>query len=261
MTEEIRNKLKRKRVENAVDQNNPSTEDRFNNNRTVYVEGLPFESTEDEVMNFFKPGKVLEVRLPKWHDSGRLRGYGHVLFSTPDEATAALSLDGKMLKNRYLKVDRPMTPRTMQTKDPSTIIRPPGCKTIFVKNLPYDCTENQVHDAFFVFGKITNIRLAVWGHTKQLKGFGYVDFKSEESAEIAMKKCAVTPLSINGRPATCDFETGVPKGSFRETDGKLWRTKKTGKKEKTKRQSSSGRAAETDAGDDDTGAAIGDEEE
>ena len=58
--------------------------------------------------------------------------------------------------------------------------------------------------------------MAVWGHTNQLKGFGYVDFKSEESAEIAVKKSLSSEgIAVKGRPTICDFETGQPKGSFK----------------------------------------------
>jgi nucleolin len=122
------------------------------------------------------------------------------------------------LQNRFIKVDRPMTPRVLQERDTTHVIRPPGCKRVFIKNIPYDCTEDDVKATFMVCGKIDGVRLAVWGHTNQLKGFGYVDFKSEESAEIAVKKSGL--LSIKGRPVSCDFETQEAKRSFRSSDAK-----------------------------------------
>merc|ERR1711907_384508 len=79
---------------------------------------------------------------------------------------------------------------------------PPGCRRVFVKNLPYDCTEEEVSECFKECGKITSVRLAVWGHTQQLKGFGYVDFKKEESAVIAVKKNG--KLSLKKRPLIID---------------------------------------------------------
>ena len=63
--------------------------------------------------------------------------------------------------------------------------RPVGCKTIFVKNLPYDVTEADIKASFQVCGPIQHIRLATWAHTGSLKGFGYIEFKREDSAEIA----------------------------------------------------------------------------
>lgn len=120
------------------------------------------------------------------------------------------------MQNRYIKIERPLKPKLLTDRDPSTIIRPAGCRTIFVKNLPYDCTENDVTEAFRFCGKIANVRLAIWAHTEQLKGFGYVEFKNEDSAEIAVKKS--NTIRVKGRPVFCDFETGKPKGSFKTQD-------------------------------------------
>lgn len=102
---------------------------------------------------------------------------------------------------------------------------------MFVKNLPYTVTEEEVRQAFMVFGKIANIRLAVWSHTQKLKGFGYVEFQAENSAAIAMKKAG--EITIHGRPVICDFETGAPKGSYRTPDGRPWQ--KVAKKSKAKK--------------------------
>eukprot|EP01031_Cornospumella_fuschlensis_P038930 gene38930-47356_t len=42
----------------------------FVNENTVYVAGLPFTASEEEVRGFFaQAGQVLELRLPRWHDS------------------------------------------------------------------------------------------------------------------------------------------------------------------------------------------------
>lgn len=110
-----------------------------------------------------------------------------------------------------------MVPRSVQksatSAEAAPIVRPPGCKTIFIKNLPYECTEDEIKEAFKVYGKIANVRLARWGHTNQLKGFGYVDFIKEESADIAVRKAGA--VTLQGRSISCDFEVGKPKGSFR----------------------------------------------
>ena len=126
------------------------------------------------------------------------------------------------MKGRYIKVDRPQTPRALSSADKtkSNVVRPAGCRSVFVKNIPYDTTEEEVTETFKVCGPITSVRLAVWGNTKQLKGFGYVDFKREDSAEIAVKKSGI--LSLKGRPVVIDFETGAPKKSFKKLDGKVW---------------------------------------
>jgi RNA recognition motif-containing protein len=66
------------------------------------------------------------------------------------------------------------------------------------------------------FSILIQVRLAVWNHTNQLKGFGYIEFKSEQSAEIAVKKSLSSEgITVKGRPVICDYETGQAKGSFK----------------------------------------------
>lgn len=132
-------------------------------------------------------------------------------------------MSGKYLQDRHIKVDRPNPPKAsanlaekLTKADCSVEIKaPPGCNTIFIKNLPYDVNEESIQEYFKVFGPITTVRLARWGHTNQLKGFGYVSFKRPDSAEIAVKKSKLSgEVSMNGREIYCDFETGAPKLSF-----------------------------------------------
>jgi RNA recognition motif-containing protein len=69
--------------------------DELCNDRTVYIEGLPYDSTDADVSLFFEScGEIKSIRLPKWHDSDRLRGYGHVQFSSIESVKEALTLDG-----------------------------------------------------------------------------------------------------------------------------------------------------------------------
>lgn len=67
----------------------------YANDKTIYIEGLPYTGTEDDVRNFFSSiGHIASIRLPIWHDSARLRGYGHVEFTDSKYADKALGLDG-----------------------------------------------------------------------------------------------------------------------------------------------------------------------
>lgn len=88
-----------------------------------------------------------------------------------------------------------MVPRAAQALDQpqsKPLSRPVGCKTVFVKNLPYTATEAQIRETFQVCGPITTVRLATWVHTQTPKGFGYIEFKREDSAEIAGKLQQIT---------------------------------------------------------------------
>lgn len=47
--------------------------------------------------------------------------------------------------------------------------QPAGCRTVFVKNLPYDVEEDAVSEALAGCGRIASVRLAMWNHTRKLK--------------------------------------------------------------------------------------------
>ena len=186
--------------------------------QTVYVAGVSYDAAEEDLADFFKEcGKVVEVRLPRYQDSGKPMGYAHVDFDSSDAIDNALKLNKSRMMGRYLDISKANARKTA-TFRPSA--RPAGCKTVFIKNLPYDTNESQVQAAFQFCGKIASVRLVRWNHTGKLKGIGYVDFRREESAEIAVKKRH--EIKVGGRPLIVDFESGKPKASFRSADGVQW---------------------------------------
>lgn len=100
--------------------------------------------------------------------------------------------------------------------------RPPSCRTIYAKNLPYDTTENAVKDYFQQFGDITSVRLARWNHTQRLKGFGYIQFETTKGVDKAMKAAKNSKVQLGGRGLILDYETAPPKRSFKTQSGRLW---------------------------------------
>ena len=74
--------------------------------RTIFVNGLAYESTEEDLEKFFeKCGNIEKINLPKYQDSNRNIGYGHVTFETHEEAKQAIKLNGEYLEKRYLKLE------------------------------------------------------------------------------------------------------------------------------------------------------------
>mmetsp|Transcript_21831 Transcript_21831/g.65440 ORF Transcript_21831/g.65440 Transcript_21831/m.65440 type:complete len:298 (-) Transcript_21831:1193-2086(-) len=198
--------------------------------RTVYCEGLSYEATEDEVRGLFGPcGEILSLRLPRYQDSGRLMGYCHVEFASAKVAQAAVELSGMQLRGRYVKVS---PARAKDSKRPPKRARPAGCKTVFVRNLPYDTSVDAVRNAFHKCGRIEDVRLAVWNHTQRQKGFGYVTFVQEQAAEAAVRDQEA--ISIRGRAVYVDYDdkSSGPRASFRAASGQPWAKTKAGKRHK-----------------------------
>lgn len=208
--------------------------------RTVYVEGIPFTCTPDQVKEFFTEQgclqDVLEMRLPTWQDSGRLRGYGHVVFESIESHTKALALSGKYLQGRYLTIQsakKPKTPSNFSTADNDPFAPPPkDCKTIFCHNLPYHATEEEIAKVFEQFGTIipNGVRIARNSVSRQSKGFCYIDFESPSEAKRAVTTCARKHIHVGGRLIRVDYDTGRIKGSYRAETGRLWSKHVQGKK-------------------------------
>jgi RNA recognition motif-containing protein len=83
--------------------------------KRLYVGGLPFEATEDQVKSHFGAcGSVVSVKVITDRYTGRSRGFGFVEMGTDDEAQAAIQkLNGSEMGSRRITVSeaRPMEER------------------------------------------------------------------------------------------------------------------------------------------------------
>ncbi|KAL4158220.1 hypothetical protein PRNP1_003999 [Phytophthora ramorum] len=209
---------------------------------TIYVEGIPYKASEgDLVTHFSSCGTVREVRMPRYQDSGKPRGYAHVVFDDEAALQKALLLDGKYLFSRYLSIRRAEAPRAVelalkektQNANKKAI---KGCRTVYIKQLPYDVEEEAVREALAPCGTISSVRLPMWNHTKKLKGFGYVEFSSEDEALAASRRSG---MRIGDRMVliSLDAPGSAPKASFRQRDGQYWNKGEEAKKSLAKKLS------------------------
>ncbi|KAG7390193.1 hypothetical protein PHYPSEUDO_008647 [Phytophthora pseudosyringae] len=207
---------------------------------TVYVEGIPYKASEgDLVTHFSSCGTVREVRMPRYQDSGKPRGYAHVVFDDETALKKALELDGKYLFSRYLSIRRAEAPRAvemaLQEKTQNATKKAiKGCRTVYIKQLPYEVEEDTIREALASCGTITSVRLPLWNHTKKLKGFGYVEFSSEDEALAAARRSG---MKIGDRMVliSLDAAGSAPKASFRQRDGQYWNKGEEAKKSLAKK--------------------------
>jgi len=84
--------------------------------KRIYVGGLPFNTTEEEMKNLFATyGQVSSAKLITDRDSGQSRGFGFIEMPTDAEAMAAMEkLNGSDFGGRKLTINeaRPMEPRS-----------------------------------------------------------------------------------------------------------------------------------------------------
>ena len=69
---------------------------------------------------------------------------------------------------------------------------------IYVGNLAYGVTQEELRDAFSAYGQVDSANLITDKFTGQSKGFGFVEMPNNSEADAAIKGLNETPLK--GRP-------------------------------------------------------------
>ncbi|ELR13547.1 cleavage stimulation factor 64kDa subunit, partial [Acanthamoeba castellanii str. Neff] len=70
-------------------------------------------------------------------------------------------------------------------------------RCVFVGNIPYDATEEQLTEIFSSVGPVTCFRLVFDRETGKPKGFGFCEYRDTETAMSAMRN--LNGYDINGR--------------------------------------------------------------
>ena len=76
-------------------------------------------------------------------------------------------------------------------------------RTIFVGNLPYDASEEQLLAVFSEVGSVASLRLVHDKETGKPKGYGFCEFHDVASAESAVRN--LNNAGVNGRSIRVDF--------------------------------------------------------
>lgn len=86
---------------------------------------------------------------------------------------------------------------------------------IYIGNLPYDLTEDELCDAFTDFGEVQSARILIDQQTGSSKGFGFVEMDDNEAAEEAI--LALDASAFKGR--NIKVNKAKPRGArtFRRT--------------------------------------------
>lgn len=158
--------------------------------------------------------------MPRWQDSGRCKGYAHVIFSSRETMEAVQKLRHKQrLGSRYIEIQHSKGRKDNEEAGGETGFAraenmPADCKVLFVKGLPYDFTEDMVGDRFRTFGKIEGIRMARNPVSNMFKGFCYIEFEEHAGAKKALQR--MHNKDVNGRKIAVDFDVkGKPKEGYK----------------------------------------------
>ncbi|CAK9135346.1 unnamed protein product [Ilex paraguariensis] len=147
---------------------------------SLYVGDLDFSVNDSQLYDLFNQvGQVVSVRVCRDLSTRRSLGYGYVNYSTSQDAARAMDmLNFTPLNGKYIRI-------MYSHRDPS--IRKSGTANIFIKNLDKAIDNKALHDTFSSFGSILSCKIST-DSNGQSKGYGFVQFDSEESAQSAIDK-------------------------------------------------------------------------
>ena len=205
---------KKKSQNQKIDKNQKKT-------NGIFISGIPYLTKEEELKDLFsKYGTITEIKLPKYQDSGKNRGYCHIYYDSKKSALKALELNNYTIGNRYLTVEMAKMNKEelndeIKTKKQNKINQSKvsiNCTTAFVKNLPYDISEKEVGDKFRSCGKIKSLRFVYNSKNKKFKGFCFIQFNEHKSL---LKALELNGKEFKGRILKVDFDEGKPKKSYK----------------------------------------------
>ncbi|NXO52093.1 NUCL protein, partial [Aramus guarauna] len=149
-----------------------------------------YEELKTGIKEFFgkKNMEVLDVRI------GASKRFGYVDFSSAEDLDKALQLNGKKLMGLEIKLEKAKSKETMKENKKER-----DARTLFVKNLPYRLTEDEMRE---VFENALEIRI-VMNKEGNSKGMAYIEFKTEADANKALEEKQGT--EIDGRAMVIDF--------------------------------------------------------
>lgn len=168
---------------------------------TVKIKGLGYSMKKKDIKTFFKPLVPYTIRLPP-----KLKGFAYVGFKTEKDMKLALNKDKSFLGGKRLFVYEYHKKDPNDTNNPNSDGKNVNRKwkqqedalkleedisesgRLFVRNLSYTITEDELQKHFEKYGPVSEVNLPIDKITRKLKGFGIITFLMPQHAVQAFSE-------------------------------------------------------------------------
>ncbi|KDP33302.1 hypothetical protein JCGZ_13089 [Jatropha curcas] len=191
--------------------------------RTVFAYQICLKADERDVYEFFsRAGKVRDVRLIMDRNSRRSKGVGYIEFYDVMSVPMAIALSGQPLLGQPVMVKPSEAEKNLvqstTTVNAGAASYSGGARRLYVGNLHFNITEDQLRQVFEPFGTVELVQLPL-DDTGHCKGFGFVQFARLEDARNALNLNG--QVEIAGRAikvSTVTDQTGMQDGGTNAGD-------------------------------------------
>jgi len=217
----------------------------------IRMGNCPYKIKKHQVADFFHPLVPKTVDFQK-HESGNRTGNIYVEFSNDSECQTAMKNNGDYLKNRCIDIkvcvnknSSKVVPNSQHKKkiyevkqDSTEVEDISESGRLFVRNLPYSCSDDDFENLFKTFGTLSEVTLPIDSETKKNKGIGFVTYMFPEHAIQAFNK--LDGSIFHGRmlhllPAKTKVEKNPTEQNF--SSGSSYKTEKSLKTAKNSQSS------------------------
>jgi RNA recognition motif-containing protein len=175
----------------------------------VFLGGLSFKISEESLQDALQDcGKIEEVQWITDAETGNFYGTAFATFETLEAAKKAVAANGRSILGRMTKINfAPPKVRSAAVEKramppaPKAADMPPSCRILFLGNLGFTVTDEDVRAFFEPCGEIHEVRFQK-RENGEFKGCGFIEFVSEYSILKAIKLHA---KPLKGRPVRLDY--------------------------------------------------------
>lgn len=161
---------------------------------TIAIRKIPQDQRNKKLIKeFFSPLKPISIRIPK------IKCLAYVSFQTEPELKQALekhkSFMGKsQVHLQLLNIKDPKDSKIEFNKHKGRIEKSVPVESIeengrlFVRNLNYQCTVEDLEELFKKYGPTTEVNLPIDNLTQKIKGYAFITFMFPEHAKMAFNE-------------------------------------------------------------------------
>ncbi|KAI9768835.1 MAG: hypothetical protein M1840_004649 [Geoglossum simile] len=185
----------------------------------IWIGNLPFTFTKADLRKFLTENssttedQITRVHLPSPNGPGAAsvgrklkpqnKGFAYVDFSTESVLKEALELSETLISGRRVLIKNAKSFEGRPEKASDSASAPgfgtarsgkPPSKKIFVGNLAFDTTEEDLREHFNRCGEVKAVFVATFEDSGKCKGFAWVEFEDLEAAEAAVRGWVKVPV-------------------------------------------------------------------